>query len=102
MTSIVYYFQVHQPYRVKPFPYDAIGSRTDYWDDWLNEDVAKRVAEKCYLPMNRQLLRAVERSSGAFLSRASTSRSNMGPVSSPSSIHIVVTPVSASPCARDH
>ncbi|MGB0332773.1 MAG: glycoside hydrolase family 57 protein [Planctomycetota bacterium] len=66
MTSIVYYFQVHQPYRVKPFPYDAIGSRTDYWDDWLNEDVAKRVAEKCYLPMNRQLLRAVERSSGAF------------------------------------
>ncbi len=66
MTSIVYYFQVHQPYRVKPFPYDAIGARSDYWDDWLNEDVAKRVAEKCYLPMNRQLLRAVERSDGAF------------------------------------
>lgn len=66
MTSIVYYFQVHQPYRVKPFPYDEIGSGTGHWDDWLNEDVAKRVAEKCYLPMNRQLLRAVERSNGAF------------------------------------
>ena len=66
MTSIVYYFQVHQPYRVRPFPYEAIGAGEGPWDDWLNEDVAKRVTEKCYLPMNRQLLRAVERTDGRF------------------------------------
>lgn len=66
MTSIVFYFQVHQPYRVKAYPYDAIGERRDYFDDWLNEDVAKRVAELCYLPMNATLLRAIERTDGAF------------------------------------
>ncbi len=66
MTSIVFYFQVHQPYRVKAYPYDAIGQRHDYFDDWLNEDVTKRVAELCYLPMNETLLRAIGRADGAF------------------------------------
>ena len=66
MTSLVFYFQVHQPYRVKAYPYDAIGRRHDYWDDWLNEDVARRVARLCYLPMNLELKDAIERSDGAF------------------------------------
>ncbi|MEM1448911.1 MAG: glycoside hydrolase family 57 protein [Planctomycetota bacterium] len=66
MTSIVLYFQVHQPYRVRAYPHDAIGRRHDYYDDWLNEDVAKRVSELCYLPMNRVLLDAIEASDGAF------------------------------------
>ena len=25
MTSLVFYFQVHQPYRIKAYPFDAIG-----------------------------------------------------------------------------
>ncbi|QDV07506.1 Glycosyl hydrolase family 57 [Planctomycetes bacterium Poly30] len=66
MTSIVFYFQVHQPFRVKAYPHDAIGQRHDYFDDWLNEDVAKRVAQLCYLPMNETLLRAIEETNGAF------------------------------------
>ena len=66
MTSLVFYFQVHQPFRVKAYPHDAIGVRHDYYDDWLNEDVAKRCAELCYLPMNETLLRAIERTNGAF------------------------------------
>ncbi|MGK0483621.1 MAG: alpha-amylase [Planctomycetota bacterium] len=66
MTSIVFYFQVHQPFRVKAYPHDAIGKRHDYFDDWLNEDVAKRVAELCYLPMNETLLDAIERTGGQF------------------------------------
>ncbi len=66
MTSLVFYFQVHQPFRVKAYPHDAIGVRHDYYDDWLNEDVAKRCAELCYLPMNETLLQAIERTDGAF------------------------------------
>lgn len=66
MTSLTFYFQVHQPYRVARYPYDAIGKRHDYYDDWLNEDVAKRVTELCYLPMNAVLKRAIEETDGAF------------------------------------
>lgn len=66
MRSLTFYFQVHQPYRIARYPYEAIGSRHDYFDDWLNEDVAKRVAEKCYLPMNAVLRSAIERTEGRF------------------------------------
>ncbi|MEM9800594.1 MAG: glycoside hydrolase family 57 protein [Planctomycetota bacterium] len=66
MTSLVFYFQVHQPYRVRPYAYDEIGRRHDIFDDELNEFVARRVSERCYVPMNELLLRAIERSNGAF------------------------------------
>ena len=66
MSTICFYFQVHQPYRVKRYGYDDIGERSNYYDDWLNEDVVKRVAERCYLPMNEVLRRAIEETEGAF------------------------------------
>ncbi|MEE2938819.1 MAG: glycoside hydrolase family 57 protein [Planctomycetota bacterium] len=66
MSTLCFYFQVHQPYRVKRYAYEEIGQRADYFDDWLNEDVVKRVAERCYLPMNAVLRRAIEETDGAF------------------------------------
>lgn len=66
MSTICFYFQVHQPYRVKRYGYDEIGKRSNYFDDWLNEDVVKRVAERCYLPMNEVLRRAIVETDGAF------------------------------------
>lgn len=66
MSTVCFYFQVHQPFRVARYPYDAIGVRHDYYDDWLNRDVVQRVARLCYLPMNALLLRAIEESGGAF------------------------------------
>ena len=66
MTTLCFYFQVHQPYRVKRYGYDEIGQRAHYFDDWLNEDVVKRVAERCYLPMNEVLRRAIVETGGAF------------------------------------
>lgn len=66
MTSLSFYFQVHQPFRVARYPYSAIGERHDYYDDWLNEDVAKRVAKLCYLPMNAVLKKAIEETEGRF------------------------------------
>ena len=126
MTSIVFYFQVHQPYRLahrrgapalaaaeaarveqlarasegsqakpaagatkvgksgqaargakskagQPVPSPAPtpaptppGAPDSLFDDAENERILKRVAERCYLPMNALLREAIEASDGAF------------------------------------
>ena len=66
MTSVVFYFQVHQPYRLERFTTFDVGKGRRFWDDELNRAVMERVAERCYVPMNQVLLDAIERTSGAF------------------------------------
>ncbi len=66
MTAIVFYFQVHQPFRLRRYSFFDIGATDDYFDDLENERILRRVAEKCYLPMNALLLRLVERHQGRF------------------------------------
>ncbi|MEQ1634990.1 MAG: glycoside hydrolase family 57 protein, partial [Planctomycetota bacterium] len=66
MIDVVFYFQVHQPYRLAKWkPSDKI-RKLAYFDDPLNKMVLERVAERCYLPMNRVLLDAIERTDGQF------------------------------------
>ena len=66
MIDIVFYFQAHQPYRLRKWrPGDRI-KKLDYFDDGLNRLVAERVAERCYVPMNRLLLDAIEETEGQF------------------------------------
>ncbi|MEZ6017430.1 MAG: glycoside hydrolase family 57 protein [Planctomycetota bacterium] len=66
MTDIVFYFQVHQPFRLRRYTWLDIGVDHDYFDDPLNQMIVERVAERCYLPMNRVLLEAIERTQGRF------------------------------------
>lgn len=66
MTSITFYFQVHQPYRLRNFRFFEHGETEGYFDDSLNRFVLERVAERCYLPMNRLLLDTIEETDGAF------------------------------------
>jgi alpha-amylase len=66
MTDIVFYFQVHQPFRLRRYTFFDIGTRHDYFDDAENRRIVKRVAEKCYLPMNALMLDLIERHDGAF------------------------------------
>ncbi|MFA8299512.1 MAG: glycoside hydrolase family 57 protein [Hyphomicrobiales bacterium] len=56
MKSVCFYFQVHQPYRLRTYRFFDIGSHSCYFDDFNNSVILKRVAEKCYLPMNKVLL----------------------------------------------
>ena len=56
MKSICLFFQVHQPFRLRKFRFFDIGKESDYFDDFQNNYILKRVAEKCYLPMNQLLL----------------------------------------------
>jgi len=66
VIDVVFYFQVHQPYRLRKWkPADRI-KKLDYFDAPLNRLVAERVAERCYLPMNKLLLAAIERTDGQF------------------------------------
>tara|TARA_Y100000310_G_scaffold273705_1_gene289328 strand:+ start:5639 stop:6886 length:1248 start_codon:yes stop_codon:yes gene_type:complete len=56
MPAICFYFQVHQPYRIKPYRIFDIGKDSDYFNGQTGEldngAVLKKVAKKCYLPMN--------------------------------------------------
>ena len=66
MTSVVFYFQVHQPYRLLPQTRFDIDGRTEYFDDGLNRYITERVSDRCYLPVNAVLREAIERTDGRF------------------------------------
>jgi len=56
MLSICFYFQVHQPYRLRHYSFFDIGNSQDYFDDFKNRQILHKVANKCYLPTNAVLL----------------------------------------------
>ncbi|HOD18392.1 MAG TPA: glycoside hydrolase family 57 protein [Candidatus Cloacimonadota bacterium] len=66
MLNIVFYFQVHQPFRLKHFNVMDIGTGSGYFDDNLNRSVMRKVADKCYLPMNNLLLELIRKYEGRF------------------------------------
>lgn len=66
MRTVCFYFQVHQPFRVKPYRFFEIGEDHYYWDDFLNRNVVRKVAQKCYLPMNALLLDLIHKYQGKF------------------------------------
>ena len=66
MSSVVLYFQVHQPWRLKRYTWFDIGREPEYFDDALNGRILRKVAERCYLPTTALLTRLVEQSAGRF------------------------------------
>ena len=64
--SICLYFQVHQPTRLRLYRFFDIGKDSHYYDDFANRTILKRIAQKCYLPMNELLLEAVKKNKGKF------------------------------------
>ncbi len=66
MPSVCFYFQVHQPYRLREFRFFDIGVDNDYEDVEKNRAVMQKVAAKCYLPMNALMLELIKRHQGRF------------------------------------
>ena len=66
MLNVVFYFQVHQPYRLRHLKVMDIGSKESYFDDKLNAKVMRKVAEKCYLPTNKLMLKLIKKYEGKF------------------------------------
>ncbi len=61
MASVCFYFQVHQPFRVKDYRVFDIGNDSNYFNDDSdrlinNKKILNKVAEKCYLPTNALIL----------------------------------------------
>jgi alpha-amylase len=66
MRTICFYFQVHQPYRLRKYRFFDIGENHDYFDEHNNRFILRRVAQKSYLPMNQLLLDLIEQYGDAF------------------------------------
>lgn len=54
--TLCLYFQVHQPVRLRKYHFFDIGKNCDYYDDFANRTIIRKVAERCYLPANRIML----------------------------------------------
>ena len=63
MPSVCFYFQVHQPPRLRR--YSVFDAHQHYFDDERNSQILRSVAQKCYLPATRLLQRLIERHDGA-------------------------------------
>ena len=64
--QICLYFQVHQPVRLRLYRFFDIGKDSHYYDDFANRSIIRRVAQKCYLPMNELLLELIKKHGDAF------------------------------------
>ena len=64
MPSVCFYFQVHQPLRLRH--YTVFDSNDQYFDNHQNAAICKKVANKCYLPANRVILDLIRRYDGQF------------------------------------
>jgi alpha-amylase len=66
MPSVCFYFQVHQPFRIKRYSFFDIGKDHFYEDDEKNQIILDKVSEKCYLKTNRKMLDLINRHKGKF------------------------------------
>ena len=66
MSSVCFYFQVHQPFRLRRFSYFDSARAFDYFDEHGNREILQKVARKCYLPANDFILRLIEKYHGKF------------------------------------
>ena len=66
MVSVCFYFQLHQPLRLRHYSVFDIGRHGNYFDEHKNESIIKKVAHKCYLPANKIILDLISRTGGKF------------------------------------
>jgi alpha-amylase len=64
MASVCFYFEVHQPYRLRN--YTVFDRDSNYFDDSLNAVICRKIANKCYLPANSLMLELIKRYNGKF------------------------------------
>ena len=66
MPSVCFYFQVHQPFRIKRYSFFDIGHDHFYEDDEKNRWVLNKVSDKCYIKTNNKMLDLIKRHKGKF------------------------------------
>jgi alpha-amylase len=66
MPAVCFYFQVHQPYRLKQYSFFNIGNDHNYSDERLNKEILNKVADKCYIPANKLMLELIKKFNKQF------------------------------------
>ena len=66
MKSICFYFQIHQPFRLKRYRFFDIGKDHYYYDDFANDDIITRIARNSYIPAVEAMTEMVRTSGGKF------------------------------------
>lgn len=66
MKAICFYFQIHQPFRLKRYRFFDIGNDHYYYDDFANDDIISRIAQRSYIPAAETLLRMINDNKGKF------------------------------------
>src|SRR3989344_4859505 len=66
MVDVCFYFQVHQPERLRKYQVFDIGNDHDYFDHKKNREIMERASVKCYLPANKVMLDLINRLDGKF------------------------------------
>ncbi len=66
MRAICFYFQIHQPFRLKNYRFFDIGNDHYYYDDFANDDIITRIAHRSYLPANQMLLDIIKQYGDSF------------------------------------
>src|SRR5438105_5029398 len=64
MPSVCFYFQVHQPFRLRR--YSVFDPDRHYFDEFKNAEIVRKVGHKCYLPANRMMLDTIRMHEGRF------------------------------------
>lgn len=69
MPSVCFYFQVHQPFRIKHYRIFDVGRDGTYFNDngendLNNRRILQKVARKSYLPANRTILELIKKHPG--------------------------------------
>jgi len=64
MASVCFYFQLHQPYRLRR--YSVFDTGTNYFDEHRNRQILDRIAHKCYQPTTQIILDLVRKHEGKF------------------------------------
>lgn len=66
MNRICFHFQISQPYRLRTYRFFDINQNHNYFDDYQNQYLTRRLAERCYLPANKLLLELIKRKPNSF------------------------------------
>ena len=66
MRAICFYFQVHQPFRYRRYRFFDIGNDHYYYDDYANETIMRKVADRSYLPANKLMLELISKYKNKF------------------------------------
>lgn len=56
MKKVIFFFEAHQPRRIRPYRRNEIGKNHEYFWKEKNTEILNRIINKCYIPMTKFLI----------------------------------------------